>query len=423
MSEILILTLGSRGDVQPYVALGGELARRGHHVTLSTGQGFDALVDGHGHGLTAAPLSVDIRALAEKPDVRAALKSPKGLVKLFRSSGALMQRVLDEMWAVACQAAPDIILYHPKAFLAPYFARALGCIAVPGFLQPAFTPTGAFANPLLPLPPLGAAGNRLSDYAMLALMRLGYGTLLRKWLPRHDSVPGRPRLDVLGGYHPAGRPVPRLYGHSRHMVPKPADWGPVDHVTGYWFLGGASAWEPPAGLAAFIASGPPPVYLGFGSMPAVDDGRAIAAVLAALRRTDTRAVLARGWGVLATAETTDTVHVIDSVPHDWLFPRCSAVVHHGGAGSTHEGLRWGRPTLVCPVFADQPFWGRTVSGLGAGPAPVPLKKLGEDALAGALAALRSDRIRAAADRLGARIRSEDGTTAAADLIDAIPPAA
>lgn len=419
MAKILILTFGSRGDVQPFVALGAALSARGHDVTLSTGQGFHELIAAQ--GLTPAPLSIDMQAMVDSPEVKAALMSPRGWLKAFRSSQALMQRQLDEMWDVARQMAPQIIVYNMKAFAAPWFARKLGAVAVSAFLQPAFVPTGAFPNPIVPLPDLGRLGNRLSGRAMTGLMRLGYRAILRKWLPRHPDVPARSGLDPLRGYHPNARAVPRLHGHSRHIVPKPADWGADEQVTGYWFLAPTADWEPPADLAAFLGSGPPPVYVGFGSMPSVDGERTASVVLAALRQAKTRAVVAKGWGALSGAAAGDDIHVIDGAPHDWLFPRCRAVVHHGGAGTTHEGLRWGRPTLVCPVFGDQPFWGRAVARLGVGPAPLPLKRLDVDGLSASLRDLQSPTLQEKAHALSERVRSEAGVEAAAELILGVTP--
>jgi len=414
VADILLLTLGSRGDVQPFVALGASLTARGHSVTLSTGKGFESLIEAH--GLTAAPLSFDPQAAMEQPEIKAAMESPRGWLKAFRASQEVMQRQLDETWSIAQAARPQVIVYHPKAILAPYVARALGAVALPAFLQPAYVATGGFPNPLLPLPDLGPFGNRLSGRAVVAAMRLAYGTLLRKWFARHPEETARPGLDVLAGYRPGGGAVPRLHAHSRHIVPKPPDWGPEDQVTGYWFLSEESDWEPPADLMRFLEAGPPPVYVGFGSMPKVRGGNPVTAMLAALAETKTRAILAKGWGALAEVPASDEIHVVDSVPHDWLFPRCRAVVHHGGAGTTHAGLRWGRPSLICPLFGDQPFWGRTVARLGAGPAPLPLKRLTQDRFAAALRELLSAQVRNKAQILGERMAEERGAEAAADFI-------
>ncbi len=415
----LLLTLGSRGDVQPFVALGLALAARGHTVTVSTSRSFEALIQGH--GLAMAPLTIDIQALLEQPDMRAAMTSLRGWLAAFRASRDLMQRQLDEIGEIARAAAPEVIVHHPKALTAPWLARVLGAVAIPAFLQPAYGPTGAFANPLLPLPDLGTVGNRLGGRAMAALLRLGTGAVLRPWLRRHPDIPVRPRLDALDGYHPQGRAVPRLHAHSRHLVPKPADWGPRDHVTGAWVLPPTDVWQPSSDLAAFLAAGPPPVFVGFGSMPAVDAGRTAAVMLAALTHTGTRAVLATGGGALceaAAAADPAQVHVLDAAPHDRLFPLCRAVIHHGGAGTTHTALRCGRPSWLCPVFGDQPFWGRVVARLGAGPAPVPLRRLTERRVETALQALTSGVFDETAHRLGQALSTDTGADTAAALIEA-----
>ncbi|MEO1197841.1 MAG: glycosyltransferase [Pseudomonadota bacterium] len=419
MAKILLLTLGSRGDVQPYAALGRALRERGYDVTLSTSRGFEDFITNH--GLTPAPLSLDIQEMMSAPEIRAAMTSARGWIRAIRMSQDLMQRQLDDMWQVAQDTAPDLIVYHPKAFVAPYLARALGAIAVPSFLQPAYVPTGAFAFPLLDAPSLGKFGNRLFGRTMIALMRLGYGTLLRRFLPRHPDIPRRPGLDALAGFHPDAKPVPRLHAHSAHLVPTPPDWGPDEHVTGYWFLPETHDWQPSADLAAFLAAGPPPVYIGFGSMPTIDAGQTAGTLHRALSQSGTRAIISKGWGALEGITGASDIHVIDHAPHDRLFPACRAVIHHGGAGTTHEGLRWGRPTLVCPVFGDQPFWGRRISEQGAGPEPLALKHLTEDRFRAVLDAVTSGRFDDRAVSLGDSIRAEGGATRAADILNAVLP--
>ncbi|WP_234031311.1 glycosyltransferase [Mycetocola zhujimingii] len=184
---------------------------------------------------------------------------------------------------------------------------------------------------------------------------------------------GLPRMSRLSDYLTmrGGDRAPVLYPFSRHVVPVPSDYPATAHVTGYWFRETTSTWEPPRDLLGFLQAGRPIVYVGFGSMgfgaKAEERGRI---VLHALREAGVRAVLATGWGSLA-AQSADDVFV-DDVPHNWLFPRVDAVVHHGGSGTTAAGLRAGKPTLICPVLGDQPFWGRRVDELGVGPLPLPL---------------------------------------------------
>jgi sterol 3beta-glucosyltransferase len=216
-----------------------------------------------------------------------------------------------------------------------------------------------------------------------------------------------------------GTRVPFLNGWSSHVAPDPPDWPSRGvETTGYWFLDRPDDWTPPAALTAFLDDGPPPVYVGFGSMAGRDPRRTTRIVLDALRRAGCRGLLASGWGGLSARDLPASVHLCDQVPHDWLFPRVAAVVHHGGAGTTAAGLRAGRPTVVCPFFGDQPFWGRRVHDLGAGPPPIPQTHLTAERLARALRTVTEcPSIRARAAAVGEKIRREDGVANAVAFIE------
>jgi UDP:flavonoid glycosyltransferase YjiC (YdhE family) len=189
-------------------------------------------------------------------------------------------------------------------------------------------------------------------------------------------------------------------------------------VTGYWFLPGDPGRALPADLEAFLAAGGPVVSIGFGSM-AGEDGEALTElVVGAVRDAGVRAVLLSGWGGLGGPGAADDVYVADALPHEVLFPRMSAVVHHGGAGTTGAGIRAGVPTLVVPFGVDQPFWASRVVALGVGPRPIPRKAMTRARLAAGLRAAVEDR--AMADRaaaLGELVRSEDGVAAAVAVIE------
>ena len=215
----------------------------------------------------------------------------------------------------------------------------------------------------------------------------------------------------------AGQPV--IYALSRHVVPVPAApaGGRPRHVTGYWTLPAPDGWEPPAELAAFLAAPGPVVSIGFGSMPNSDPAAVTELVLGAVRDAGVRAVLLAGWGGLGALPASDDVWCADALPHDWLFPRVAAVVHHGGAGTTGAGVRAGVPSVVVPFTMDQPFWGGRIAALGVGPAPVPRGGLTRARLADALrVAVTDDAMRARAAKLGAAIRAEDGVGAAVAVL-------
>ena len=415
MVSVLIHTFGSRGDVQPYVALGAALQKRGVDVTITTAQGFDDLIEGA--GLTSRPCSVDIKALIDSPEIREAMRSFRGKIRAFKLRKTEFDRQFDEQMAIARDVRPDLMIVHPKGLAAVPIGEKLGIPVIPTTLQPAFfEPTGAFPHFLLPFGDLGPTVNRLSHRMFNALVRWGQRQALKTWAPKALGKPASAVPPFSDGFDPAGRPVPRLFGYSGHIVPKPDDWPATDHVTGYWFTEPDPAWRPPEDLAAFLEAGPPPVYVGFGSMPVDDPAAMTRAVIEALKTAGARGILATGWGGLAAGDVPDSIHVLKSAPHDWLFPRCAAVVHHGGAGTTHEGLRWGRPSLVCPFIVDQPFWGRRLARLGVGPDPLPLKKLDAGRLAAAISQTLDPAMAARAEALGHKIRAEDGAARAAALV-------
>jgi UDP:flavonoid glycosyltransferase YjiC (YdhE family) len=270
---------------------------------------------------------------------------------------------------------------------------------------PGFTPTSAFPSPLLPFTNLGPL-NRISHALAIRGGDLLFGRLVREWraetlgLTRHRSPPAA-----------AGT----IYAYSPHVVPKPRDWGDDVLVCGYWFLDSPD-WQPDAELAAFLQAGPPPIHIGFGSMPGVDAERMTEVVVEALARTGKRGLLATGGGALVPSQATPFVRSISGAPHDRLFPHVGATVHHGGAGTTGAALRAGKPTVACPFFGDQPFWGRRIAQLGAGPPALDRGKLTPAALADALVAMDAPTHRACATRLGEAIGSESGVSTAVTYI-------
>jgi sterol 3beta-glucosyltransferase len=407
--NVTIVTLGTRGDVQPFVALGAGLKEAGHEVTLVTGKGFGIMVSGR--GLRYVALDVDLLKLAQSPEGRAALRSPRGALRMARGLMPTVRKMLVDQWEAAALSGADAVVYHPKAMGGYHLAEALG---VPAFLAlpvPALSSTRAFPVPVLPLPDLGGPLNKLSYGAFFRSITLPYRGMVNRW--RKETI-GLPALPLSASeFELRGEPVVRLYPCSPRVVPVPADWDESSAMTGYWFLDAGSDWRPPDELATFLENGPPPVYVGFGSA-APDPEGSRAAALAALRRLGLRGVLVTGRSVMASPEVVE----IEGAPHDRLFPRMAAVVHHGGAGTTAEGLRAGRPTAVFPSnFGDQLFWGRRVHALGVGPEPVPQKRLTAEGLVAAIHSITDDEdMRRRAAALGEKIQAEHGVARAVEII-------
>jgi UDP:flavonoid glycosyltransferase YjiC (YdhE family) len=215
--------------------------------------------------------------------------------------------------------------------------------------------------------------------------------------------------------------MPILYGLSPYVIPKPKDWSEDIHLTGFWFLDGEAAWDPPPDLLAFLSDGPKPVYIGFGSMGQQDPQATLELILKVLDMSDQRAIIAGGWGGFEVEALPATIYILPSAPHSWLFQQVSAVVHHGGAGTTAAGLRAGVPSLVIPFFGDQPFWGKRIAMLGVGPSPIPRKRLTSEEFAVSLSQLVNHQtFKENAQALGRQIRSENGVARAIEIIESIP---
>lgn len=195
------------------------------------------------------------------------------------------------------------------------------------------------------------------------------------------------------------------------MIPKPQDWGNHIDIAGFYFLNLASNFTPDPELAAFLAAGPPPVYIGFGSIVVEDPDALTRTIFEAVAATGVRALVSKGWGGLGADSmgVPDNIYMLGNVPHDWLFEHVSAVCHHGGAGTTAAGIKAGKPTVVVPFFGDQPFWGAMVARAGAGPDPIHNKSLDAEKLAEAIRVAMKPETQQRAKELGAKIREEQGT--------------
>lgn len=403
--RIAIETLGTRGDVQPYLALARGLLARGHDVQLAAPVQFGEMVAQH---VGFVPLPGEFLALMDTPEGKAAIAGGEGFAagfKLLKYVRPLIRRLLDEEWNAVRDFRPDLILYHPKSLGSPSMATALNVPHVLASPLPGFTATSAFPSPLLPfasLGPLNRASHALATHGAAVM----FGKELRAWRAANGIDPRT---------KPSGR-AGTLYAYSPAILPAPPDWGTDVLVSGYWFLD-TPDWTPDRALADFLRAGDPPVYVGFGSMPGLDPQRLTAAVSEALARTGKRGLLATGGGALGSASSSAHIHLIGGAPHDRLLPLASAAIHHGGAGTTAASLRAGLPTAIMPFFGDQPFWARRVQQLGVGPAPLDRKRLTVDAVAATLAAMDDPGMRQRAAAIGTEIRREDGVAAAIGFIE------
>lgn len=413
-----LLTLGSRGDVQPYLALGAGLAQAGHTVTLATHATFEPLA--RAHGLRFAPVAGDPQAILRTDLGQRWLDSHLNPLAFARGlmdiAAPLVPQVLRD--ALAASQDADALIVSTLGFFAGFHAaEKLRRPLIGAYLQ-VVDATALYPMCVFPLwlwgGALPAAYNRWTYRALQqALWLLGGGLINRA----RAAVLGLPPLRGAQVFRLAAAGA-RVYGFSPHVLPADPRWPPHVQVSGFWHAATAPGYTPPADLAQFLAAGPPPVYVGFGSLLRRNPQALTETVLHALAKTGQRGLLLGGWGGLTASHLPANVLLVPEVPHDWLFPQMAGVVHHGGMGTTAAGLRAGVPSLLTPIFGDQPFWGWRVHALRAGPPPVRHDHLTVDTLARGIEQLVSTpHYRHHAQALAAQLRAEDGVGRAVAFIE------
>lgn len=408
--RIAIVCNDTRGGVQPYVALARALKAAGHDVRALAPAGLDDIFGDAGiaaSGLTgsAEELAGLVGGVAERGSLAAmrlaAVELPRRLKTWTREALAV------------CEGADVVTGGVGGMVVALSVAEKIGAPFIEAHLQPIGRPTTAYPGVMASAVPawLGGLGRITSHYL----------SELAVWVPFQGAMAAA-REEVLGlkGRPRAADGQPVLYAFSRHVAPLPPDPRRPRHVTGYWALSSSGAWAPPAALEAFLRAPGPVVSIGFGSMGSQRPEDVSALVLAAIRKAGVRAVLLSGWGGMTEMPEAPDAYFAQAVPHDWLFPRMDAVVHHGGAGTTGAGFLSGKPAIVVPFTMDQPFWAARVAALGAGPAPIPRARLTSDRLAQAIRRATTDAVmqRRAAD-LGELTRGEPGTLAAVEILETV----
>ena len=415
--RVFIITFGSRGDVQPYIALGSGLRAAGHHVTIGGHPRFATFIESY--GFEFADLGGDPQASLASIDGKEWMESgqnPLKFVQGFRKLIALDLHQLTERAWKAAQNSEVIIGSGTSLYSAAAVSEALSVPFIQAYLQP-IHPTWEFPSAVLPLSIKG--GGIINFLTHIIGGQMFWQTLhplvnqMRREL--FDLPPISPLLGPLPGMHRKKMLV--LYGYSPSVLPRPKNWEEWIKVTGYWFLDEPN-WTPPPELIAFLDAGPPPVCIGFGSISDNAPERMTESVLSALRKTGQRGILLSGWGGLVQSDLPDEVFLLNEAPHSWLYNRSSAVVHHGGAGTTSAAFRSGVPSVIVPFFGDQLFWADRAYHLGVATKPVPRQFVSASTLADAIKiAVADSTIRERAKELGKAVSAERGTEVATDLLD------
>ncbi len=406
--KIAMLTLGSRGDVEPYAVLGQALAKRGHDVTLSTTKPFEDLVKTY--GINFKPIDADYQKLLQSEEGKKLLKAnPLAIQRnLDKWIYPLVEHSLSEFYELA--SVSDRVLYHPKT-LAQTFADIMPQKTIGAVLVPAFQPTSEFANPAVsgfPIPSfLNWWSYSLSDLS-IKILKKPIKQFRKKYHlpPKWDSVKD-----------------PFIYRMSPTFLPKPRDYPDNHYFTGFWFDRSENTLD--SKTEQFLLEGDSPIVFTLGSMPFLSEIDIRELILAIAQKLSSRVILVRGWRITDTEQLDRDrrIHIVDSVPYNALFPRVKAIVHHGGIGTTAECLRAGKPMLVCPVLhpvGDQMFWGNLAYQKGIGVKPLAIAKATiEQFLERIEILLNNEELYANSKLMGEKINCENGMDRAIEIITEI----
>jgi UDP:flavonoid glycosyltransferase YjiC (YdhE family) len=305
----------------------------------------------------------------------------------------------------------DAIIANPPSFGHIHIAEKMGIPLHIMFTMP-WSPTRAFPHPLANIQSTDTDDvmTNFVSYALVEMMTWqGLGDVINRF---RTKVLDLEPLSLIWAPGLLSRlRIPTTYCWSPALIPKPNDWGREISIPGFYFLDLATSYTPEPELAAFLESGPPPVYIGFGSIVVDDPNKLTRMIFDAVTQAGVRALVSKGWGGIGADSVgiPEGVFMLGNCPHDWLFKKVSCVVHHGGAGTSAAGIKTGTPTVVVPFFGDQPFWGAMIAKAGAGPAPIPYKQLTAEKLADAITSALKPETQARAKELGEKIRQEKGT--------------
>lgn len=405
--RLTLITFGTQGDCRPIVALGAGLRAAGHDVLMLGERSAEALAVEQ--GLAFEPLAGDIQATLAPGGALHKLMTEGGNVSEATRAFARIAEDNTAQWMAQLTAAArerDAIVFSGlAAYVGMAVGDALGKPAIAAAMFP-LSPTRDFPSAFLP-------PKRLPGWVNRATHQLINYVLWRMFRPAINA--GRQAQFGLAPRKAVWQDFPSLYGISPHLVPRPRDWHADWLVCGAWTLPAQDGWQPPAALQDFLAEGVPPVYVGFGSMAGFDRDKVVRALAQAL--DGQRTLFYPGWSGIDVAALPPNFHVIGATPHDWLLPRVSAAIHHGGAGTTHAVAAAGVPSIVLPFAGDQFFWAGRLASLGVAPRYVAGHEIDAGKLAAMLAFTRQPETREKAAALGAAIRAERGVDNAVAAIE------
>ena len=404
------ITIGSRGDVQPFIALGRGLKQKGHSVRICAMNVFQKLIEAE--GFEYAPMAGSAELVMEK-----LIGEQVSFAEYFRNLRGLLEPIKKEFLKDIENACIDIdcVLYSTLGSVAYHACEKykIPCFRV--FFCP-LDPTDEFPAMTAPRLPLGRIYNRFTFKSGDLLWSNATRTLLNDWRKEMGLSEVKPFQFPYREMN--GKPIPTLYAYSSIIAPKPEEWDDNRYVTGFWVQEVSENWEPDQELRDFLQDGEKPIYIGFGSTVGGNFDRILDIVLESVKKTKQRALLSAGWRNIGDRKLPENVMQVGNVPHEWLFRQVKAVSHHGGAGTTAAGIRSGIPGIIVPFGGDQPYWGDRIYKLGIGTKPIWCKKLTVENYSQAINTVASDEaMQKKACEYGQKLRDENGVENAISIIE------
>ncbi|MBK5120263.1 glycosyltransferase family 1 protein [Burkholderia sp. R-69980] len=406
--KFVVVTYGTEGDTRPLAALCAALISAGHearlladHATLGSAKTL---------GVPVTALAGDIKATLQPALTSAGAVAGRSRFKGTANALAGIANSNAERWlretVRAGEGCDAVIVSGLAAFVGLSAAEYLGVTAIGTGLIP-ITPTAAFASPFFPPSRVPSFLNRVSHEFVNGFLWRAFRKRINAARASVCSLP--PRRDLWNDH-------PMLYGISPSLLPRPQDWPSNARMCGQW-IAPSAGWSPPQDLTDFLAKGEAPIYVGFGSMTSFDTQKALQEVVTAAggRRT----LFHPAWSTADTSMLPANVHVIGDTPHEWLFPRTSMVIHHGGSGTSHSAARAGVPSVVVPFAGDQFFWADRLRRAGVAPGPVDGKNLRASSLSRGIEFAEREDVRSCARTLGKRMQAENGLAQAVSSIEEI----
>lgn len=411
--HISIFVYGTWGDIRPHVVLGMELQKVGHEVQVIASRVYEDWVRERNLGFY--PLTADVNVFTKE---NASLMDA-GVITQLQTAKKVLNPLFTQAGLEVLEATRESDVLMTVEFGIGLLFDVLKVNNLKTILiNPApLNPTVEFPCAAMPPAPSWFPFphwyNRTTSSIVRRLTWSVMSSARNTIATDHLGLPKSKFKDLQAML----ADTPALTTVSKHLVQRPSDWGEQFQVTGYLFDDDPD-WTPPQDLQDFLDAGEAPVYIGFGSMPDSKPQATTQTIIDAVQKSGKRAVILKGWAGLQADNVPETIHIVSYAPHSWLFPKMSAVIHHGGAGTTASGFRAGIPMTIVPHNADQPYWGRCVKELGVGTDPIPRKKLTVENLAEAIKTVTEDkRLHENAQILSKKIQQEDGLAEAVRWVE------